>query len=499
MIIKHSYIKQIGPKKFRVYSEKGKNMGTYPSREGAKKRLRAIEFFKHQNSADDNHSFSRGGEGKVPEFFRTNLDYGERNEALAGRLKKLKTAQATLLGLGLKKEASQIGKSIKDTLMMAFLTLSVLGAGVHSANKSLESGKLKEVLEDFATEESPTSEVLTKTFMEGTSLEEIISDAYRNTDLSGKENIAKELIKEYNPNLLFSDDGGLVIKDSSLFKNRAEVVYPDLKNIMDKFSERLSSGYDTKETGLVGEMSLSEESKEALMSTEGFSPKIYNDNKKLKWPQDKERGSGHWTIGYGHKLTAPELKTGVIILKDGSKIFWKPEISKEDGIRIKANDLILNSLIAAGISEDTLISRPMFEALSDLSFNIGPSALSSFILSIKDKSGNLSPDLFAKEISRWTRVEDKSQRKGIIIRRISELLTAKGILLPEDPEDVLEDSISTRSRMALPSKDRIHSYLKSFDDNNQLTEREVESILNALSENPPNSPSEFVKIVNRVI
>ena len=49
---KLSYIRQIGKNKYRVYSEKGKNMGTYPSRDGAKKRLRQIEYFKH-NKADD--------------------------------------------------------------------------------------------------------------------------------------------------------------------------------------------------------------------------------------------------------------------------------------------------------------------------------------------------------------------------------------------------------------------------------------------------------------
>jgi len=32
---------------FRVLSEKGRNMGTYPTKEEAKKRLRQIEFFKH--------------------------------------------------------------------------------------------------------------------------------------------------------------------------------------------------------------------------------------------------------------------------------------------------------------------------------------------------------------------------------------------------------------------------------------------------------------------
>lgn len=48
---KIAYIRKLPNGKYRVFSEKGKNMGTYDSREGAKKRLREIEFFKYQ--ADD--------------------------------------------------------------------------------------------------------------------------------------------------------------------------------------------------------------------------------------------------------------------------------------------------------------------------------------------------------------------------------------------------------------------------------------------------------------
>ncbi len=33
---------------YRVMSESGRNMGTYKTLEGAKKRLRQIEFFKHK-------------------------------------------------------------------------------------------------------------------------------------------------------------------------------------------------------------------------------------------------------------------------------------------------------------------------------------------------------------------------------------------------------------------------------------------------------------------
>ena len=43
-----AYIKKTGPQTWRVYSEKGKNMGTYNSRKEAEDRLRQIEFFKHK-------------------------------------------------------------------------------------------------------------------------------------------------------------------------------------------------------------------------------------------------------------------------------------------------------------------------------------------------------------------------------------------------------------------------------------------------------------------
>jgi GH24 family phage-related lysozyme (muramidase) len=249
----------------------------------------------------------------------------------------------------------------------------------------------------------------------------------------------------------------------------------------------------------VGGMAISEDAKKSLMSSEGFSSKIYNDDRTLEWPKDRAAGAGKWTIGYGHKLSEAELDSGIIKLKDGTRIKWSPNLSESDALRVKANDLILNSIIAAGLSEDTKISRPMFDALTDLSFNIGPGALSIFISSIRDDSGNLSPDLFAKEISGWTKVKIKDQRKGILIRRISQLLTARGVLLPQNPKHVSENSISTESEMSIPSQKIVLEYLKHLSKDNLVTESEVESILNALSERPPNSPSEFVETVNQAI
>lgn len=41
---------------YRVLSEKGKNLGTFPTKEKAEKHLREVEYFKHKNNCDDNNS-----------------------------------------------------------------------------------------------------------------------------------------------------------------------------------------------------------------------------------------------------------------------------------------------------------------------------------------------------------------------------------------------------------------------------------------------------------
>jgi len=48
MLIKKAYIKEISPGKWRVFSEKGKNLGTCSSKKEAKKRLKQVEYFKHK-------------------------------------------------------------------------------------------------------------------------------------------------------------------------------------------------------------------------------------------------------------------------------------------------------------------------------------------------------------------------------------------------------------------------------------------------------------------
>ena len=48
-MIKLAFIKKINENTWRVYSRKGKNMGTFHSLEEAKERLKDIEFFKRKD------------------------------------------------------------------------------------------------------------------------------------------------------------------------------------------------------------------------------------------------------------------------------------------------------------------------------------------------------------------------------------------------------------------------------------------------------------------
>jgi hypothetical protein len=49
MFIKNSYIGRLSNGKWRVYSSKGRTLGTYSSKKQAEKRLQQIEMFKHMD------------------------------------------------------------------------------------------------------------------------------------------------------------------------------------------------------------------------------------------------------------------------------------------------------------------------------------------------------------------------------------------------------------------------------------------------------------------
>lgn len=500
-IQKTAYIRQIGDKKFRVYSEKGKNMGTYTSRAAAKKRLRDIEYFKHKNSAEDNYVFPRGGEGKVPEFFRRNLDYGERDQVLKKRVSKLKVTKSVLENLGLKKEASRIKNNIKSLLLNAFLSLGLFSGAIYSANQSLESGRLKEIMADFSTEESPNLEEKKMTFNLNSSTDEIIAAIYPDVPVENKKDIILEFLKEYNPNLSF-EDGTLQLKQAELIKHthRAEVAYPDLKKIIEKLIRKLSSGYDPSEVGRAGEMSVSPEGMEFIMTGEGFSGKIYNDNSKFEWPRDRDlpEAKGHWMIGYGHQLQPEELQTGIIEISPTERIRWANGISKEEAIKIKKKDLVRISILKSGIDPEEELTKGMYDSFVDISYNLGPERLERILEKSKDESGRFNLNLFSKELGTWTKVVDPAKKKGIQIRRISQILMARGVLLPENPEDTKQVMLPYDINMATPNKDIIHKYIKHFSKSKKIGEADIEHLLKEVSTTPIENFEDFVRILKAV-
>lgn len=80
--------------KWRVYSEAGKNMGTYDTVGEAKDRLRQIEFFKHQSLVDSGPpipEFTEGGEAALTEEIAIAGEYNiQIPKGLRGHIHKIK-------------------------------------------------------------------------------------------------------------------------------------------------------------------------------------------------------------------------------------------------------------------------------------------------------------------------------------------------------------------------------------------------------------------------
>ena len=77
-IIKNSFIRKLPNGKYRVVSRKGKNLGTYKTKEEAKNRLRAVEFFKHKKASNNTIDLSDLEDlsySAIMRVLRKNADY----------------------------------------------------------------------------------------------------------------------------------------------------------------------------------------------------------------------------------------------------------------------------------------------------------------------------------------------------------------------------------------------------------------------------------------
>jgi len=130
------------------------------------------------------------------------------------------------------------------------------------------------------------------------------------------------------------------------------------------------------------------------MSNEGISFLEYEEGKKLKVYKDS---SGYPTIGIGHKLTKPEIKTGKIFIID-SLVDYSNGITEQECHNLLRQD-IRTAENSINESVSVLIDQEQFDALVSLVFNIGTTAFETSTLLKKINSNNFIDT--PNEFRRW--------------------------------------------------------------------------------------------------
>jgi len=92
-MIKLAFIRKIKPNTWRVYSSKGRNLGTYRSLEAAKKRLKDVEFFKRKNARLETYNKIAKNHHEHHEHHKHHKEYlGTYSEFLRDTNKKIQIA-----------------------------------------------------------------------------------------------------------------------------------------------------------------------------------------------------------------------------------------------------------------------------------------------------------------------------------------------------------------------------------------------------------------------
>jgi GH24 family phage-related lysozyme (muramidase) len=461
MFEKISYIKKIGPNKFRVFSESGKNMGTYSSRGAAKKRLSQIEFFKRKSSISD--------------------------DLFIKKVILLSSTAHLLDDFGLKKEASQISEYTKNLFLKSLIIFSGFATIVHLTNKIIESRPLEELVTSNGVNESLLDQ---RTFRAGTSLDEIVKELYGNISEQQKAEAIKIIILQ-NKHLRFKDNKAFLPKDDS--PGIIQVKFPNMERVESKVEAVVFSNNEVEVEPSsfmklpAKQISLSDDVKNTIHGFEGFRKIPYNSKSIPVWPNGLSKTKHGWTVGYGHLLTEDEIKDKAIKLLNGKLVHYWNGLSENDAKKVSDDDIKRHSIFNSGVSKDEEMSRGLYDALSDMSFNMGVGNLSKFIKSIRDEEGNLSSELFSKKIVGWTGSSEEN-RKGILIRVICRILIANEVKIPSDPKN-------PRSKEEYPSKDGITRYLiHLFGENFSVSDEE--KLMKKLSIKPPKNSEDFLEIIS---
>jgi hypothetical protein len=407
-MLKQSYIKKINPSKYRVLSESGKNMGTYKTLSEAKKRLSQIEFFKQQ---DD-----------LRQPMRTNLDLGERD-----LLKKIKKASDLLDGLGLKKEAQQL-RDISYAATAGFILGSILapfyiGASYYVSDL-LEQNK-QEVLSESIV---PTIEVNPE---EGETIRDITARNFPSlgdaeidvvADSIGEQNyIAKDARLSKDDKVTIPSPGDLDLIAKKI-KEKTELDRINKKTVTKKYVDTYKTPDDLSFSNL-----------EIISDSEGFKQFAYDDENGKRWSKGTNV-LGNLTIGYGHLLTEPELKSGKIII-DGKTYNWYSGLTKDLAKNLFEQDVIKN--LPKLDFKNLKLDMDDLSVISSLSYLKGPRDIKELVeLSLSD--GRFDKNKFRKNLSNFS----VGKGGGAPARRIAEILIIDNILLPpisKDEAKTMED------------------------------------------------------------
>ena len=161
---------------------------------------------------------------------------------------------------------------------------------------------------------------------------------------------------------------------------------------------------------------ISDDGIEELKKMESVEPYVYTCQ------------AGHQTIGVGHKITAHELETGLLLI-DGNAVRWIDGLSAE-----QIDGLMRADLSAAEWAVETYVKVPLtdnqFAALVSLCFNIGPKAFrdSSVVRVLNKGEYHLVPGFMRLWNKITVRVVDvdgmktiKRVSKGLVNRREAEI------------------------------------------------------------------------------
>ena len=161
---------------------------------------------------------------------------------------------------------------------------------------------------------------------------------------------------------------------------------------------------------------ISAEGIEELQAMESVEPYVYTCQ------------AGHQTIGVGHKITAHELATGLLLI-DGNAVRWIDGLSAE-----QIDGLMRADLAAAEWSVESSVTVPLtdnqFAALVSLCFNIGSEAFkNSSVVRVLNQGGyHLVPGMMRMWNKITVRIVDvdgmksiKKVSKGLVNRREAEI------------------------------------------------------------------------------